>query len=296
MAKFIVTGAGGLVGGALVEHLLHRGHEVVGLTRTPDPRQHASYQNVVGDLLQGEKLPALPGYHDALIHLAWAGSMGPEREDFALQASNVTASVAAVEWAKACNAGRFVGVGTITEAEVAHPVFSLGRTPGPGYVYGLMKTTARHATRYKAAQLSLAHSWARLGNTYFPGDKTGRFLISTLEKLMAGEAVSSSEGTQPYDFVALRDALGALEALGLSAKDGGSYYIGSGHPRPLRDFLNEAAALASYPGKITFGAPAPIALAWGDFSIASLIEATGFIPRVSFAQGVREIIEDLRKA
>lgn len=296
MAKIFVTGASGFVGTALVEHLLAQGHEVTGMSRTPTALAHPAYTHLRSDLAHwAEEAEHLPQDFDSLIHLAWAGSGGPARADVALQLKNVELTEAAVLLAQAVGARRFVGVGTITEDELAHAEFSPGVTPGPGFIYGLAKATAANVSRYVAAQAGLEHVWVKLGNTYGLKDPTQRFLSVTLRKMLHDEPLSFTAGTQAYDFVYLPDAVRGFEAVLLRGVPGRTYYLGSGQPRPLRAFLEDLAAITRTRSRLQFGgeATAGVSLPLEAFSIAQLTADTGFVPSAEFKYGVLMLMDEL---
>jgi len=70
--KVLVTGGTGFVGTHLVNRLLHRGHAVAVLARTPEKtrnRYNHAVEAVPGDVLDPESLAAAAAGRDALIHL-----------------------------------------------------------------------------------------------------------------------------------------------------------------------------------------------------------------------------------
>lgn len=301
MATILVTGPGGFLGAPLVAHLLTQGHEVIGLGRTAPPSgSSTSYTHLSGTVgevtARLQSVPEDAPRADVVLHLAWAGSGGPARDDSALQLLNVQEALAAVTLTSLVGASRFVGVGTITELELEQDGFSHG-APGPGFVYGAAKRAAKDLTHYYASKAGVAHTWVHMGNTYAPGDTTGRFFISTLEKMAAGDQVINlSSGTQDFDFVFIEDALRALEAVVLEGRDNRTYYVGSGEPRPLKEFLLKMAEETQTTATLNFGAPSvgAVALPLEVFSISPLMEDTSYRPQVSFEEGVQRVLDSLK--
>ncbi|NMG41816.1 NAD-dependent epimerase/dehydratase family protein [Chelativorans sp. ZYF759] len=76
MAKILVTGAGGMLGGAIVDELREHGHEVAGLDRRKGEADIAWH---VGDMTDRALVDAAAAGQDAIIHVAalpniWSGT------------------------------------------------------------------------------------------------------------------------------------------------------------------------------------------------------------------------------
>jgi NAD(P)-dependent dehydrogenase (short-subunit alcohol dehydrogenase family) len=56
MVTTVVTGAAGAIGSAVVNVMLDRGHEVVGIDQHPGERTASSYHHICGDVRDGEQL------------------------------------------------------------------------------------------------------------------------------------------------------------------------------------------------------------------------------------------------
>src|SRR5688572_3286864 len=70
MARLVISGATGFIGGRIVEAALHRGHEVVALARNPAAIPQKSMPGLKVKRWQlGEALPEVRDAH-ALLHLA----------------------------------------------------------------------------------------------------------------------------------------------------------------------------------------------------------------------------------
>jgi putative NADH-flavin reductase len=75
--KIAVIGATGMVGSALTEELLNRGHEVTGISRHP-PQTRGRLTPRVADVMKLEELAAAIGGHDVVISAHSPGaSLGP---------------------------------------------------------------------------------------------------------------------------------------------------------------------------------------------------------------------------
>ena len=71
--RIFITGATGYIGSAVTRELAEAGHQVTGLTRSPERSSYLEdlgAEPVVGDLRESERYRAVAGSADALIHLA----------------------------------------------------------------------------------------------------------------------------------------------------------------------------------------------------------------------------------
>src|SRR5271165_2702396 len=81
--RIFVIGATGYIGSAVVQHLLHSGHAVTGLVRSPEgQRQLTSWgaRGVLGDMQTPSSYAGVAGEQEAAVHLGFASS-GPAAVD-----------------------------------------------------------------------------------------------------------------------------------------------------------------------------------------------------------------------
>lgn len=92
-----------------------------------------------------------------------------------------------------------------------------------------------------------------------------------------------------YDFLYVTDAARAFAAIGEKGIDGKTYIIGSGKPRPLRNWLEEAMEVTG--GRGNFGEIpfSGVSLTESDFDTSELEQDTGFCCRVPFAEGISRL-------
>ena len=305
MKNAIVTGATGFIGRWLVSELLQRGISVTAVVR-PKSKNLYFLPDVTGVKivecsmecygLLGEKLPPCD-VESIFYHLAWDGVSGTKRADVETQMKNVVASVEAVRASQQLGCTAFIGLGSIMEFESQAVANADGTRPGSGYIYGEAKHFAHLATKVEAAKIGISHLWPILTNAYGELEYSNRFINSTLEKILHHESLEFTSGTQIYDFIYVKDAVSALISIGESGRPYHSYVIGSGHAAPLRSFierLGQCVALDQplYFGKVPYtGVQLPL----NCYSIEKLISDTGFIPTVSFEEGIVRTLNWLKK-
>lgn len=274
MLKVVVTGAAGCIGSGLVPALRDAGCEVAEVCCERDAA-------------------AVSGA-DVFVNLAWNGSRGPARADYALQLGMVKTALDYYNLARELGCRRFICPGTVGELMAELPECRGIRAQN--FVYINAKNALHRLLVALEKPDECRVTWTRLGNLYGPGD-TGNLLNWTLGKVLAGEEAAFGPALQPYDFITVRDCVRALVALVLApdlARD--TYYIGSGAPRPLGEFLRTAGRLAGREDLIAIGKRPDDGTRYRAewFDIAGLAADTGFRPETSFEDGIRELIAHLR--
>lgn len=304
MKNAIVTGASGFVGRWLVQELLSQGIKVQALVRLGSrtikylqPQQGLDI--VPCDAENYRKLPTLLETREECVffHLAWGGVSGPERNSLELQQANVQYAVEAVRAARALGCVSFVGLGSIMELEAHQAAMQNEVRPNFNYIYGEAKHFAHLATKAEAARLGLDHYWPMLTNAYGEYEYSARFINTTLRKILLGEPLEFTAGTQLYDFIYIKDAVQALCLIAEKGKSFRSYLVGSGNVQPLRSWLECLGRTLASDRELLFGniPYSGVQLKADVFSIDALKQDTGFVPQVAFEDGLMRTMKWLQK-
>lgn len=298
MKKAIVTGANGFVGSALVRELVRRGVAVCAMDRVGCDANIPQEQGVVFQPFElahiadiAKEIPA--GEYDTFYHFAWDGSAGPARGDTALQLQNAQWTVDALRTAKQLGCRRFLSAGSIMEQETIAAAYTPGNKPGMAYIYGGGKVIAHIMCMSVAAELGMELVWPKITNAYGAGERSPRMVNMTIRKVINGEPLQFTSGTQNYDFVYIDDVARAFYLIGENGKPFHEYLIGSSTARPLREFLLEMQASIAPDREFVFGnLPfTGIDLALTQFDCSETEKDTGFRAEISFAQGVRRTMD-----
>ncbi len=307
--RVVITGATGMIGTALAAQCAAQGREVLAICRRGS-RRNAILREMPGV----EVLEADMGQYalmaqrrcqerfDVFFHLAWAGTTGNARNDMALQTANIRWTLDAVELAEHMGCRVFVGVGS--QAEYGRSKVPLRPdTPAfPETGYGMAKLCAGQMSRRKCRDKGIRHIWARVLSVYGPHGGND-MITAVLQKLVRGEHMSLTAGEQIWDYLYSEDAARALRLLAERGTDGKTYVLGGGQSRPLREYLEilyrvvheemEHRGLRAGTiglGELPYGEGQLMYLA-GD--ITELSQDTGFVPRFSFEEGIRSLLESL---
>ncbi len=301
MKNVIISGADGFVGSHTVKCFLENGCNVLALGRkeTPTrliPREKLTY--IQCDVFDTDSLEAkIPsGVYDTFVHFAWNGSAGSARTDLELQMRNAYMSAECVRIAKKLGCTRFVGAGSIMEYEVEAVIHAQGSKPGMGYIYGIGKQLAHGMCKTVAANEGIDFLWPMITNAYGEGETSPRFINTTLKKIINGEDLNFTSGTQNYDFVYVGDV---AEAFYHIAKDGNpfsEYMIGSGYAKPLKEFILEMTSACDTNLKPVFG-DVPftgVSLPLEVFGIEAMVTDCNFCPKTSFTDGIKKTMQWLK--
>lgn len=235
--------------------------------------------------------------YDTFYHLAWQGSSVEERNDIEIQLKNVRYTLAAVNLARQTGCHRFIGAGSQAEYGNAEGKLSPDTFPNPNIAYGIMKLCAGQLSRVLCEQRGIEHIWTRTLSVYGPYQNKDSVLISSIFSLLDGISPEYTKGEQQWDYLYAADAARAFYLLGEKGIPGKIYCIGSGTVKPLsryleilRDQIDPCIELQF--GKIPYRSHQVMHL---EADIRELREDTGFAPRCTFEEGIRETIDWARK-
>lgn len=297
--RAIVTGATGFVGKALVEELLNNGIGIVAYVRNRsripeewlnDKRIHLVYGDL-NELYKVMQSNAENGKADIFYHLGWYGTSGMERADIEGQLQNVSYTCEAIRTSAALGCKAFVNAGSIMEFEVIKLMNSGNYVPGMSNIYSTAKVAADFMGRTLANSLSIKYINVIISNIYGVGEHSARFLNTTVRKMKKNEMIPLTHGNQLYDFIYITDAARAICSAGLKGGNNESYYIGNSSQKSLKEYIIEMKTVLDSTSELKFGAVplnAPT-ITYEEFDTHKLETEFGFIPYVSFADGIKRI-------
>ena len=293
MKRVIVSGATGFVGRRFTEYLLRRGVEVAALDRrgslTPLSASGKPSPAAVFDLTDGTETQ--DGAYDAFYHFAWQGVNGPEKADPLIQTDNIRLTIECASLAKRIGCKKFLCAGTVAERAV-ESLGHLEKTSG-GMMYGAAKHSARLMLEAYCKSIGLDFVWMQFSNVYGPGNTTGNLVSYTLASLLNNVEASFGPAVQPYDFIYIDDLMEAICRLGECDTRDHFYFIGSGEPRPLKEYLQLIGRLLGKEHLIQIGKRPDdgIVYTYDMFDTQPLSACIGQYTSTSFEEGIRLVWE-----
>ena len=298
MKKVIVTGATGFIGKFLIRELVKQNIEIVAVVRigTKNLRaiENLPIRIIECNIADYKKIPEIVVDQDidAVFHTAWQGVSDADAGNQAIQIQNLQSTLDLIDAMKEMNIGTFVGCGSIHEKECLIEVTEGKVISNLGYMYKASKTAAHWMSKAKCGNYGIRFFWPLI-NTYGEEENSARLVNTVIRKIFNGESPDLSSGTQYYDFVHVSDVAKALILIADKGIDGSNYTIGSGDAKPLKEFLSIVGNVANHLngntniplgfGKIKSNV---INLPLDTFDVKNLREDTGFIPLISFKDGI----------
>lgn len=299
MKKAIVTGANGFIGSALCHELAKQNVQIIAVDRKNANWAPLADLDVVKtecDLCDIAKLPSLVPQRDidCAFHLAWQGVMNKDSENYEIQLFNIHATLQLIDAIGEMQIRKFIIPGSVDEFEIRTEMEENQPIRNLRGMYKIAKMSAHWMGKVEAGSRNISFFCPMTFSTYGEGDTAPRVINTFLRSLMNEKCPELSDGTQMYDFVHVSDVARALYLVAEKGTDGREYIIGSGNPKPLREFLTQAADIVY---KIT--GQKPVTLGFGKFKgkaihlpaqafdVSSLVQDTGFQPEISFEEGIR---------
>ena len=296
MKNVIVTGSNGFLGSTLINKLVDSGIRVLAIDVSFEPShlpdtdlitKLETFITGVDDLLA--KVPK--GEYDAFYHFAWAGVNGAVKANPIAQIKNIEMATICMTVCKQIGCKKFLCAGTIAEQAINSLPF-LEKTSG-GMMYGVAKHCTHLMLENYSKNIGQPFVWMQLSNIYGPGNKTGNLVSYTLGELFAGNSPAFGPANQPYDFVSVADTIEAIKRLGEKDTPKNAYYIGSGSPRLLKEYLLAIGNAMGCPERIHIGERADdgIKYTMDMFDAKETKKDLGEYITMTFEDGINETID-----
>jgi UDP-glucose 4-epimerase len=291
MARVLLTGASGFVGGAVLVRLRALGHEVITLGRSV-PRGVAADRHLTADLAE----PATVLRHrEALLQVEAVAHLGGE----VLRASDPAAEdpvrsvqvnvlgtahlLAALPPALAvfCYASTLDVYGSPSSCPIRED-----HLPRPVTFYAASKLAAESLLGAWSARGGVALAVLRLSHVYGPGDTSTKAIPNFLSACLSGQRpVVRGDGSDIRDYVYVDDAADAV-ARAMERRAAGVFNVASGAGTSIRDLLAAVAGTtgaATEPEWLPAARPATAIV----LDIARARAGLGWEPRIGLAEGLR---------
>jgi UDP-glucose 4-epimerase len=299
----LVTGGAGFIGSHLVDRLLAQGRSVCVLDnmvvgRPANLQQHNGNPRlriIEADVADQAAVTAAMMGAERVFHLAARADIVPSiQEPEAYFRANVDGTFCVLEAARHHCLKRLVYVASSS----CYGIPSTYPTPeiapaDPRYPYALTKYLGEQLVMHWTKIYQLPAVSVRFFNVYGPRARTsgtyGAVFGVFLAQLLAKQPLTIvGDGEQTRDFTFVADVVDALITVAESDKIGEIYNVGSGQPVSVNELVRQ---LGSPPSVRIPKRPGEPDCTWAD--IAKIRGELGWEPKVSFADGVRVMLDNI---
>jgi nucleoside-diphosphate-sugar epimerase len=322
-----VTGATGMIGGALVKTLSQSGFRTVALARDLSRagclKEVAGIEWVVGDLSSSERLAHAMRGCDTVFHLAAKVHSPPipnkSEEESEFFRVNVEGTRNVIEAAIASGVARFVFFSTVAVYPDSEAELDEDSAPAPATAYGASKLAAEKIVLERAAANGMKAAVLRLPVVYGPRDRGN--VARLIEAIRRRRYFIVGNGANFKSMVAVGNVVDAAMLVANDERSRGRIYIVCDEraytqreisetiagalgispnflrlPRGVAMFLGQVADFASD----LIGLSLPISVdrirklsSNTRYSAAKIERELGFQPRVTLREGLIEIIDNV---
>jgi GDP-4-dehydro-6-deoxy-D-mannose reductase len=278
--SFLVTGAGGFVGRALVARLRAAGHKVLALTSQD------------GDIAEPDTFGRLGEREfDRVFHLA-ARTFVPDSwsDPASFYRSNVLGTANVIQACKSSGAA-LTFVSAYLYGEPGSLPIGEDSPIRPNNPYALSKLLAEELCEFHSLRDAIPTTVVRPFNVYGHGQRESFLIPSIIAQVLAGGEVRVNDLSPKRDYVYIDDVTDALERTAAQSAGYAVYNIGSGGSISVKQLIDTVQAIAGHDGPVVsrqISRQNEIQDVVAD--IARARRELGWAPKVSFAEGVRRML------
>ncbi|MCR5350832.1 MAG: NAD(P)-dependent oxidoreductase [Acholeplasmatales bacterium] len=252
--KIIVTGANGFIGKSLIKKLIKNNIEVFAIDLKFDDELNNKLVTKIDVSLDDYDLllSKLKGSeYDLMYHFAWIGVNGPDKGNAKKQLKNIDMTLNCARLCKELNIKKLLCSGTVSENNIKS--INDENKNYASMIYGKAKSDAHNLLESYCKTNNIDFVWMQFSNIYGPSNKTGNLISYTLNQLNNNMEATFGPALQPYDFIYVDDLIDIIYLLGVNKTNKNFYFIGSGSPMILKDYLLEIGKLLNKEELIKIG-------------------------------------------
>lgn len=257
MARALITGAGGFIGSALARTLVQKGHEVMGVVRTPlNTQGFRTVQADVSDMSAMLRIGA-DWKPEWVFHLAASNiQSGVTADAETLIRTNVQGTEAVLSMAEAAGVTAFVHVGSFLEYGPKGIPLREDMLCEPPEIYSITKLAGTLLAQTAAVTRNVPSVAFRLFTPYGPGIQKGRLVRQVLTNALKHEPLILTRPTVSRDFIYIDDIVDILilAAETANAHAGQIYNLGSGQKTTLQELADIVLAQTESKSEVSWGA------------------------------------------
>lgn len=300
MDNVIVTGGTGFIGSWLVLELLNQRVNVTVVVRDrsrliPEIKENKRCIIIEKSIEYINDLD-FGGEYDAFFHLGWGGVSPEKKNDINIQLQNIKMSLHALEVCHRIGCRKFIAAGTTAEYVFCTDIIDVHAKQTPNDMYGAAKVSAYYFLEVRARQLNQPFVWVVIPSTFGERRVDNNIVTYTIRTLLAGEKPFYGNLTQMWDFLYVSEVARAIRLVAELGHTETVYGIGSGKYRPLKEYIETIRDLID--PSLELGIGDVPSLSSQTFSscvnIYDLVKDTGFVPEISFEDGITRTIKYFR--
>ena len=301
--RVLVTGASGFLGKSVIQHLVNRGFDVVGIHNSRKAELLQTHPNVAWircDLLAHDDLDEFVASKkcQGLIHLAWTTT----HRDFWTSNKNLEwlgASTKLFEAFRKAGGKRIMAAGSSAEYLWGDhgKLNEYSSELNPTSLYGISKNALRQVLSKWATQNDISWCWVRLFNIYGAGESPNKLISNSILRLARGEQLSFDSCEEERDFMHVKDAGSAIASL-FQSETFGAVNVASGNAIKVRFLLESIAETLGRQSQIKFDkvsqrgtSPKSVVAC-----VNRLREESDWTPTISLQDGIKTTVEQLMSA
>lgn len=309
--KILITGATSIIAVPLIKSLLAQNHQLYAMIRPGSVNAERleglkPLKIIELDLDNSEKLQQyMETDIDVCFHFGWDGAGSENRKKREVQQKNVKDSMKLLKTVADMGCGKFLFSGSQAEYGIYDSKICETAPCHPVSEYGIAKVDfMQRAKEYLEChkQIKMEYIHTRIFSVYGPEDHKGSLIDSCIDTFMAGGKIELGECSQLWNFLYIDDLIAALSALMEAEGKPGEievYNVAGAEEdtRPLKEYIDIVYKCCGCKGEYILGKRPPNAEGTANLNpdITKIQKKTGWMPKISFRDGINEIIGQRRK-
>lgn len=253
--NIVVNGASGYIGCHIVNELLSCGHNVFAVCRKKTGRlsdfDKNRNLNIIYCTQDSLELTLKNAGIDLWYQLSWEGANNSLRSEPMVQLKNEMMSVNALETAVKIGCKKIIYTGTVYERAATNILNSPKFNKNSFYI--ISKKHLHEVTYQLSKKYDIGYVWCQFCHPIGIGMAENQMIPSVVKAFVKCNDIVFGECNQVYDILSVKNLARAFRILGENENKKNFYYIGSGNPKTLKEYIQETARICQYTKKLSFG-------------------------------------------